>query len=262
MSPCFEFEDKSVEKAIKKACTELNIPAAELQHDVISYGSTGIFGLVGTKRARIRVTTPEPAPEVGPESKEKVISEGSSKKQSRAKAEAIKSAAGRECKPDSTVDDSKEIGQDALQRIVDLITSDAKIAAREGRGRIFFNVSGGETGVLIGKGGQTLEAIQYLVEKMVNKRSSKRIRVQVDVEGYLQNRRFGLQKRARQLAEKAKRTSKPATMGQMNAHDRRIAHLALKDDGTVQTQSMGEGYLRELVIYPKKNHLQKKNSGR
>lgn len=253
MSPSFEFEDKSVEKAIQKACAELNIPAAELQHDVISYGSTGIFGLVGTKKARIRVTLPEPAPELGPESPDKAISEEWSKKQTKAEAETIKSAADRECKPDSGADDSKEIGKDALQRIVDLITTDAKISVKEGRGRIFFNINGGETGILIGKRGQTLEAIQYLVEKMVNKRSTKRIRVQVDVEGYLQNKRFGLQKRAKQLADKAKRTGKPATMGQMNAHDRRIVHLALKDDGAVRTQSMGEGYLRDLVVYPKKN---------
>ena len=262
MSPCFEFEDKSVEKAIQKASTELNIPKDKLRHDVISYGSTGIFGLVGTKKARIRVTTPESAPELEPVSQDKAISDEAFKKQTKAESETIKSAAGRECKPEPTTDDFKEIGQEALQRIVDLITTDAKIAVKEGRGRIFFNVNGGETGVLIGKQGQTLEAIQYLVEKMVNKRSSKRIRVQVDVEGYLQNRRFGLQKRARQLAEKAKRTGKPATMGQMNAHDRRIAHLAVKDDGGVQTQSMGEGYLRELVVYPKKNSFRKKNSGR
>ncbi|MBW1752350.1 MAG: Jag N-terminal domain-containing protein, partial [Deltaproteobacteria bacterium] len=244
MSPCFEFEDKSVEKAIQKACAELNIPKDKLRHDVISYGSTGIFGLVGTKKARIRVTTPEPAPEPGPVSQDKAISDEAFKKQTKAESETIKSAAGRECKPYPPTDDFKEIGQDA---------TDAKISVKEGRGRIFFNVNGGETGVLIGKQGQTLEAIQYLVEKMVNKRSSKRIRVQVDVEGYLQNRRFGLQKRTKQLAEKAKRTGKPATMGQMNAHDRRIVHLAVKDDGGVQTQSMGEGYLRELVIYPKKN---------
>ncbi|MEE8431940.1 MAG: RNA-binding cell elongation regulator Jag/EloR [Candidatus Desulfatibia sp.] len=253
MSPCFEFEDKSVEKAIQKACAELNIPAEELQHDVISYGSTGIFGLVGTKKARIRVTMPEPAPELGPEAPDKVISDEWSKKQTKAEAETIKSAASREYIPDPVEDDSTEIGKDALQRIVDLITTDAKISVKEGRGRIFFNVNGGETGVLIGRRGQTLEAIQYLVEKMVNKRSTKRIRVQVDVEGYLQNRRFGLQKRARQQADKAKRTGKPATMGQMTAHDRRIVHLALKDDGAVRTQSMGEGYLRELVVYPKKN---------
>ena len=60
MSRSLEFEDKSVEMAVKKACDKLNIPREQLKHDVISYGSTGIFGLVGTKKARIRVTVPEP----------------------------------------------------------------------------------------------------------------------------------------------------------------------------------------------------------
>ena len=64
MSPCFEFEGKSVEKAVQKACDELNMPREELQHDVISYGSSGIFGLVGTKKARIRVTAVYPHPVV------------------------------------------------------------------------------------------------------------------------------------------------------------------------------------------------------
>ena len=64
MSPCLEFEDRNVEMAVKKACKELNIPREKLKHDVISYGSTGIFGLVGTKKARIRVTIPEPSTEI------------------------------------------------------------------------------------------------------------------------------------------------------------------------------------------------------
>ena len=84
------------------------------------------------------------------------------------------------------------------------------------------------------------------------------MRIQVDVEGYLENRRFSLQALARRLAEKVKRTGKPATIGQMNAHDRRIVHLALKNDSAVRTQSMGDGYLRKLVIYPKKNAMRKK----
>ena len=60
MSPSLEFEEKNVEMAVKKACEKLNIPREKLKHDVISYGSTGIFGLVGTKKARIRVTVPQP----------------------------------------------------------------------------------------------------------------------------------------------------------------------------------------------------------
>ncbi len=62
MSPYLEFEGKTLEKALTKACDELNISKEQLKHDVISYGSTGIFGLVGAKKARIRVRAPEPPP--------------------------------------------------------------------------------------------------------------------------------------------------------------------------------------------------------
>lgn len=261
MSPCFEFEDKSVEKALQKACEELNIPKEELQHDVISYGSTGIFGLVGIKKARIRVTIPETAAELRSEPKDSDTSPEPRQEQPGQKAEVLKTAAGDECMLYPAPGDPQAIGRDALQRIVDFITNDAEISIEEGRGRILFKVNGGDSGTLIGKRGQTLEAIQYLVEKIVNKRRGERVRIQVDVGGYLENRRFSLQKLARRLAEKVKRTGRPATIGQMNSHDRRIVHLALKDDSAVRTQSRGEGYLRKLVIYPKKNSFHKKNTG-
>jgi spoIIIJ-associated protein len=143
-------------------------------------------------------------------------------------------------------------GKEALRRIIDFITSGAEIHVEAGEDRILFNVEGGNAGVLIGKRGQTLEAIQYLVEKIVNRQSDTRIRIQIDVEGYLNNRRENLKNLARKLSEKAKSTGKPATIGQMNAHDRRIIHLTLKNDQGVRTQSIGDGFYRKLVIFPKK----------
>lgn len=125
-----------------------------------------------------------------------------------------------------------------------------------------FDINGGNAAVLIGRRGQTLEAIQYLVEKIINKRRGKRVRIQVDVEGYAKNRRASLKKLAGRTAEKVKRTGKPATIGQMNAHDRRIVHMALKDDNAVRTQSVGEGYIRKLVIFPKKNFYRKRKPDR
>jgi spoIIIJ-associated protein len=102
--------------------------------------------------------------------------------------------------------------------------------------------------------------MQYIVEKIVNKKRKDRIGIQVDVEGYLEKRRINLEKTAFRLSEKVKRTGKPATIGQMNSHDRRIVHIALKDDNMVRTQSVGEGILRKLVIFPKKNSSRKKKA--
>ena len=260
MSPWLEFEGKNVEMAIKEACDELNIPQEKLKYDVVSYGSTGIFGLVGTKKARIKVAAPapiaEPVPEVPDTAKQYDSFDVQIQEDVGSQIETTD--AEREIHP--LADDPKELGRNALQRIIDLITTDATISIEESSERILFNVQGGNSAILIGKRGQTLEAIQYLVEKIINKNREKRVSIQVDVEGYIEKRRISLQRLALQLAEKVKRTGKPASVGQMNAHDRRIVHIALKEDRKVRTQSMGDGLLRKLVIFPKKNTSQKRRS--
>ena len=153
-------------------------------------------------------------------------------------------------------DDPLDLARTVLQRIVDAISSDAKISANANPERIFLEVAGGNAGLLIGKKGQTLEAIQTLVEKIVNKHNNTsngdRIRVQVDVAGYLETRKANLENLALRLADKSKRIGKPISLGQMSAYDRRIVHLALKNDPAVRTRSRGEGHVRKLVIFPQK----------
>jgi spoIIIJ-associated protein len=90
------------------------------------------------------------------------------------------------------------------------------------------------------------------VEKIVHRKSEQRIRVRVDVEGYQQNRRLSLQRLAEKVSEKVKKTGKPVTLGDLNASDRRIVHLALKNDQEVRTQSKGGGALKKLFVYPRK----------
>jgi len=260
MSHCVEFEDKNVEMAVKKACEELNIPREKLKHDVISYGSTGIFGLVGTKKARIRVTLPEPSPKVVFETSDE------EKQNERSHEQTVEGVDPKiEISHDvgadySVTDDPQELGREALQKIIDLITTDATISIEEHSNRIVFNVRGGNSAVLIGKRGQTLEAMQYLVEKIVNKNRKGRVNIHIDVEGYLEKRRISLQRLAVRMAEKVKTTGKPSAIGQMNAHDRRIVHIALQDDNKVRTQSKGEGFLKKLVIFPRKNSSRKQRS--
>lgn len=261
MSPWLEFEGKNVEMAIKKACDELNIPKEKLKYDVVSYGSTGIFGLVGTKKARIKVAAPAPTSEPVLEVPDTTKQHDSLDVQIQEDVGSQIETTAAEREIHTLAGDPKELGSNALQRIIDLITTDANISIEESSGRILFNVKGGNSAILIGKRGQTLEAIQYLVEKIVNKNREKRVRIQIDVEGYIEKRRVSLQRLALRLAEKVKRTGKPASVGQMNAHDRRIVHIALKEDRKVRTQSMGDGFVRKLVIFPKKNASQKRRSG-
>jgi spoIIIJ-associated protein len=250
MSPVLEFESKSVEEAVQKASQKLNIPPNKLVHDIISYGSTGIFGLVGSKKAKIRVVVPDDVQEKTAETSVGQIEEN------REEAIAIVDEAFGKKPATQVSDEDVTLGKEALQKIVDFITTDAMISVSHNDGKLVYEVSGGETAVLIGKRGQTLEAIQYLVEKIINKTNEKRVRVEVDIEGYLQTQRERLEKLALRLGEKVKKTGKPVTAGQFNAHDRRIIHIALKEDREVRTHSVGEGYYRKLKIYPKRKRRQ------
>ncbi len=267
MSVSLEFKAKNVEKAVEKASEELNLPKTEIKYEVLSYGSSGIFGLSGAKKAKIRIQLPEdalpvePTPEISEPAS--IPSDGiEDSRPSDAFHSDTDDAAGKENFEDGQVysfpEDPVDTGRIVLQRIIDFITTDGQISVEEDSERIFFNVKGGNAGILIGKRGQTLDAIQSIVEKVVNKRRKDRTRVLVDIEGYLETRKENLENLAMRLADKSKRISKPISLGQMNAYDRRIVHIALKDNPDVLTRSRGEGPLRKLVIFPKnRNHTRR-----
>ena len=251
MTEYAEFEGKNVDKALKKASVELNLEVDQLDYDVVSYGSSGIFGLVGTKKAKIRVKTNGAgiAPEI--ESEAKV--EARNLVNDAFEDEPVQDRANS----DEVMDQAMAEGRIFLEQLVQYISEGAKIECERRNGRLVFKVEGGNSSLLIGKKGQTLESIQYLIEKVVNKKNEARIRVLVDVEGYLGARKANLQRLAAKLAEKAQKLSKPVTIGQMNAYDRRIVHLHLKENTAVRTQSVGEGYYRKLIIFPKKKRRSK-----
>lgn len=244
-----EFEGKNVEIAIKKASTKLNIPEDKLDYEVVTYGSTGIFGLVGTKKAKIKVSVKE-------ERSPAIDLEGPTK-------EDIKDLVKSTFEGVDQNDGPREIivfGKEVLETIVKAISEDAIIDIKQEKEKTIFMITGGRSGVLIGKRGQTLEAIQYLLEKIINKKSRKRERILVDVEGYQEKRKESLKKLATKLAQKSKRIKKPVTIGTMNAHDRRIVHIHLKEEKGIRTQSVGEGYYRKLMIFPKKRGNRKKKN--
>ncbi len=255
MALTMDLEAKNVEQAVKLACDKLEIPPEKLRYDVISYGSTGIFGFVKTKKAKIRVLLIEEKAETQ-KTDETRTREGEktppAKMKNRVK-EVIEPAFNKKIAPEAVPENEKNIvaGEKVLQRIVDTITSGAVVTVDKRAERVLYNIKGGNSGILIGKHGQTIDAMQALVEKIVNKKKTARLRVQVDIDGYLESRKKNLIRHAESLATKCKHIRRPVTVGHMNAHDRRIVHLALKDDTSVRTRSIGDGFLRKLVIYPK-----------
>lgn len=114
------------------------------------------------------------------------------------------------------------------------------------------DLSGDEMGVLIGKRGQTLDSLQYLVSLVVNKGSEEYIRVKVDTENYRQRRKETLENLAKNIAYKVKRTKRSVSLEPMNPYERRIIHSALQNDRYVTTYSEGEEPFRRVVVTVKK----------
>ena len=206
-----EIEEKSVEVAIALACEKLKLPEEKLDIEIISKGSSGIFGIVGAKKAKIRVT-----PKVLP----------------------FEAAAER----------AKEILAEMLKHI-DLPTV---VEAKAESDHIYLNIISNGSGLLIGKRGKTLNALQYLIAKVLQREMGEAVSLIVDTESYRSKRETSLTELAHQLSGKVKKSRQPLTTGPMNAQDRRIIHLALKEDIDVRTKSRGEGKLRRVVIYPVK----------
>jgi len=255
-----EFIGKTAEDAVQKACKELNTSKEKLKYDVISFGSTGIFGLVGTKKAKIRVHSLDSYPketneeQSGNEKKESQIEE---KESQHLKDDTQKKQPDTEkFDPNDPIlkDEYVQKGHDVLKRIIEAITDDASVSCSARQGQVYFHIQGGNSAVLIGKHGQSLEAMQFLIDKVINKtRFKQKVRVRIDIEGYLKIREENLTKLALRLGEKVRRSKRPETVSPMNAHDRRIIHLALKNDNRLKTQSIGSGYYRKLVIFPNRS---------
>ena len=188
MAFILELEAKSVEKALKLACEKLEIPREKLQYDVISHGSSGIFGLGKSKKAKIRVILPEEGDDA--EYSEQLSTDfvNNGNEASTDIKNHLQGLIQETFDPEDSIPPPQEdahvmVGKDVLQRIVDTITSDATVTYEQDSKKILFNVTGGNSAILIGRHGQTLDAMQSLVEKIVNKSNTERIRVQVDVEG-------------------------------------------------------------------------------
>jgi spoIIIJ-associated protein len=145
---------------------------------------------------------------------------------------------------------SMKLAQEALTRIISLISPNTTVSAERRGDDILLNLKGNNPGILIGSQGKTLEAMEFIINKAVNRVSEKKIRVIVDTENYRKRREESLKRLALAMGEKAKKTGKSVITNPMNPHERRIVHLALKGDPGIQTKSKGEGLYKKILIIP------------
>ena len=127
-----------------------------------------------------------------------------------------------------------------------------KVVLAETTAKIVLNIEGSDSGLLIGKRGQNLDALQYILNKAINKADNGWKIIMVDSEEYRRRREASLLDLAEKVRQKVKKTRKPVSLGHMSAHDRRIIHLALQEDASLTTKSRGEGEYRKIVVLPAK----------
>jgi spoIIIJ-associated protein len=236
-----EIEGKTIDEAIEKACSEFQVPREKLNIEIIADGNPGFLGL-GAKKALIRVG---------------LLSIDMSFDNISPRTETPESAEHRAAaKPHpalSAVDDGEPAAEKARRILEGLLTRMAipsPVTVEETEEEILLNVQGDGGGLLIGKRGQNLDAIQYIVNKAVHQIANGHKRIIIDTEEYRKQREESLVALAVRLGEKVKKTKKPVTVGHMNAHDRRIIHMAMQNDETLTTKSHGDGEYRKIVILP------------
>ncbi len=149
-------------------------------------------------------------------------------------------------------DTPQKRAEELLQNIFKAMNLEVKMTCRTCEKEVLINIEGSEAGVLIGRRGETLDALQYLINLSVNKNYPERKKVIIDVEGYRSRREETLQKLAHKMAEKAKKKGRSIALEPMSSQERRIIHTALQGRNDIYTYSEGEEPFRKIVISPKK----------
>lgn len=352
MSESKEFLGKTLDAAIAEACSYYDVPREKLEIEIIEDAKTGIFGIVGARKAKIRArlaTLPDFMQGSSAQEKserqegrrrgrnerrrEKADASDAQKEEQRERKEkrqdaerenseekservlpAIRTAgvpalnpAGPAAEAEAEEQDKSEDAEDAprsrrsrqsrgarkesaqkgedndnlesslprvplaeldqerltevtknvvsrlVAPILDLDPENVDLSVEIGEDRVQISVKSEDTGLLIGRDGQNLAAVQYLASRMITRAIGSQVRLQVDAGDYHVRQDSRLQELALALAEKVKATGKVQTTRPLSAYQRRVIHLALQDDPDVQTRSSGEGALKHVVILRRKD---------
>ncbi len=197
---------KTVEEAINLALLDLNTVKEDVIVEVLEEPSKGLFGFIGTKEAKVKVTN---------------------------------------------TNDPISLAEDFLKSLLDKMNIVATVAVEKKDLDLLINIenlSNSDMGILIGKRGNTLDSLQYLLSLVVNKDREKYLRVLVDIENYRAKREETLIRLAHKMADKAKTFRRTVKLEPMNPYERRVIHSALQNSSNIRTYSEGEEPYRRVVI--------------
>ena len=202
-------QSKTVDDAIKDALLELDVTEDAVEIEIIEEASKGLFGIIGSKEAKVRVTL---------------------------------------------VYDPINQAKEFMNKILMSMSIKGDVDVRKEEDVLFVDITGidpDDKGIVIGKRGNTLDSIQYLLSLAINKNRDKYTRISLDIEDYRKRREETLIRLAEKMADKAKYINKPVKLEPMNPSERRIIHSALQKHNGVTTYSEGDEPFRRVVIQAK-----------
>jgi spoIIIJ-associated protein len=249
--PSADYTGKTVDEALKRASMELGLEMAEIDYQVIKEASRSVFGLVRTGEAVVRVWLPVSAEEPDLDQPIEAVKPARAILEEREHDGPIKTMLGNPT-------NLEQVSRDILATLLDKMDMLAAVEINDRGGKVdptngevspmVLNIVGDDLGLLIGRRGETLRDLQFIVRLMVSRKLGAWPNLVLDVEGYKARRVSALSTLAIRMADQVKRTGIPATLEPMPAHERRIIHLALRDDPSVHTESKGEGEERQVQI--------------
>jgi spoIIIJ-associated protein len=274
-----EVEAASVDEATRAALEQLGVREDQATVEVLATARAGVLGL-GARQARVRVTRRSvdaaaanhqvaqasspapPAPQVrsegapdgrprGRENQRRGRGDGGSVQRQNQRSRAPDEDSGAPGRKDANVDEQRREAMEILKQILEQMGERTEVRQIElDAETVELEIKGDGSGVLIGRHGQTLDALEYVVNRILARRIKDAAPISLETESYRARRRQQLHRMALSMGEKAKREHKPVRLEPMAPRDRRVVHLALKEDPMITTRSAGEGVLRSIEILP------------
>ena len=271
MSTELEFAGKDVSEAVEKACFAHQVDETELDYEVVRRESKKLFGILGGKNALIRVRKTEvDGKELVQDLIKSTFGEELGDERSNKRDSPRPGSGGRRSKSPKTGSADSEKGNveriipefdgahisASLKHILELIeVENSSIDFTVTGGELHLNIKADDLELLTNKRGAVLDALQFLINKMHGQKGG---RIFIDCDGFRSRHEEDISGLALRLGEKAKRLRKPVTINSLNAHDRRLVHMALQDDQDLRSRSKGDGEFKKVVIYP--NNAQRRRS--
>ena len=254
-----EQQGKTIDDAINKALDELQVSRDQISVEILEEGSRGLFGFMG-RSAKVRVSVVnQDASYDNIKSKRQAEPDEQPAAQKPRPAQKSRPAQKQEQPAEKKPVDEAQMqhiiteAQQALAVILKHLQIEYTVEIKRRDEQILLNIHCENENFLIGRRGTTLDAVQYLVNRIANKNLEDKTQVVLDTSDYRVNRKQRLEKLALRLSRRVKMTGKSVTVAPMNPHDRRIIHLTLQDDAAIRTLSRGTGFMRRIIISPGRN---------